>query len=80
MANRKEGFDERLEMEAAAKASEQKFSGTDAEGNPVPKLPKRYKLYDKIAKHVTVHMIDVIIVATVILIIAAIALGMITGR
>ena len=75
-----EGRNERLEMEEAAKASEKKFGQTDTEGKPAQKLPKRYKLYDKIAKHVTLRMIDTIIVVTVILIVAAIVLGMITGR
>lgn len=80
MAGRKEGISERLEMEEAAKASEKKFGQTDADGKPVQKLPKRYKLYDKITKHVTLQMIDAIIVVTVILIVAAIAIGMITVR
>lgn len=75
-----DGLSERLEMEEAAKASEKKFGQTDAEGKPAKKLPKRYKLYDRIAKHVTLRMIDTIIVVTVILIVAAIVLGMITGR
>lgn len=80
MAGKREGFEERLEMEEAAKASEKKFPATNKDENPARKLPRRYKLYDKIKDHVTVQMIDVIIAATVILIVAAIALGMITGR
>lgn len=80
MAGNLDGRSERLELEEAAKASEKQFGQTDAEGKPVQKLPKRYKLYDKIAKHLTLRMIDTIIVVTVILIIAAIVLGMITGR
>ena len=80
MTKREEGFSERLEMEEAAKASERNFPVTDNEGKPVKRLPRRYKLYDKIKDHVTVQMMDVIIVSTIILIVAAIVLGMVTGR
>ena len=44
-----------------------------------PKRPQRYKLYDRIAGRVSVGTMNVIIVATVILIVAALAIGIATG-
>lgn len=44
-----------------------------------PVRPKRYKLYDRIAAHATVSMMNVIIVATVILLVLAVVIGIATG-
>ena len=45
-----------------------------------PKRPQRYKLYDRIASRVSVSTMNVIIVATVVLLIAAIIVGVVTGN
>ena len=72
------GFDDpdrqaRARLEAAEKQSERQFS-TD------PNRPKRYKLYDRIASRVSVGTMNVIIGATVILLIAALVIGILTGN
>lgn len=72
------GFDDpdrqaRARMEAAEKQSERQFSAD-------PTRPQRYKLYDKIASRVSVTTMNVIIGATVILLIAALVIGIVTGN
>ena len=72
------GFDDpdrqaRARMEAAEKQSERQFSAD-------PNRPKRYKLYDRIASRVSVGTMNVIIGATVILLIAALVIGILTGN
>ena len=41
--------------------------------------PRRYKLYDRIAGRVSVGTMNIIIAATVILLIAALVVGVVTG-
>ena len=62
----------RARMEAAEQQSERQFSAD-------PGRPRRYKLYDRIASRVSVSAMNVIIVATVILLVAAIVIGIVTG-
>ena len=45
-----------------------------------PKRPQRYKLYDRIAKNVSVGTMNVIIAITAALLIAALVIGVITGN
>ena len=63
----------RARMEAAEKQSERQFSAD-------PGRPQRYKLYDRIAGRVSVSTMNVIIGATVVLLIAAIIVGIVTGN
>ena len=69
----------RARMEAAERAARRE-SGTDAAGNPQPRRPQRYKLYDRIKDKVSVTTMNVIIGATVILLIAALVIGIATGN
>ena len=62
----------RARMEAAERQSERQFSAD-------PGRPRRYRLYDRIASRVSVNTMNVIIVATVILLVAAIIIGIATG-
>ena len=61
----------RAEMEAAKAQSEKRFSEN--------RLPRRYKLYDKIKDHVSLRTVDAIIVITSLLIIAALIYGITTA-
>ena len=63
----------RAQMEAAERQSERQFSAD-------PARPRRYKLYDRIANRVSVTTMNVIIGATVILLIAALVVGILTGN
>jgi len=62
----------RAQMEAAEKQSERQFSAD-------PTRPKRYKLYDSIANRVSVNTMNVIIGATVLLLVLALIIGVATG-
>ena len=61
----------RAEMDAAKAQSEKRFSDN--------RLPRRYKLYDKIKDHVSLRTVDTIIVITSLLIVAALIYGIITA-
>ena len=63
----------RARMESAERQSQRQFS-TDSG------RPRRYKLYDRIAGRVSVSTMNVIIGATVLLLIAAIIVGIVTGN
>ena len=63
----------RAEMELAKRQSEKTFS-TD------PKLPRRYKLYDKIKEHVSLRTVDTVIIITSVLLVAALVIGILTGK
>ena len=62
----------RARMEAAEKQSERQFSAD-------PTRPRRYKLYDRIASRVSVNTMNVIIGATVLLLVLALVIGVATG-
>lgn len=61
--------------EKAAAPKPEPMIGKD--GKP---LPKRYKLYDKIASKATVGMMNVIIAAVSALLIIALIIGVVTGN
>ena len=63
----------RAEMELAKRQSEKTFS-TD------PKQPRRYKLYDKIKDNVSLRTVDLVIIITSVLLIAALVIGIVTGK
>ena len=60
-------------MESAKQQSERTFS-------PQQKLPRRYKLYDKIKDHVSLRTIDAVIIITSLLIIGLLVYGIITAE
>ena len=62
----------RAEMEVAKKQSEKTFSKE-------PKLPRRYKLYDKIKDHVSLRTINGVIYVTAALIIILLIVGILTA-
>ena len=63
----------RADMEAAKARSEKDF-GRD------PKLPRRYRLYDKIKDNVSLRTIDIVIAIISLLIIAALVYGILTAK
>ena len=62
----------RAEMEVAKTQSEKTFSEK-------PAGPRRYKLYDKIKDHVSLRTVDLVIVITSVLLVAALVIGILTG-
>ena len=70
----------RARMAEAEKASERQFGATDGGGEPQPRRPQRYKLYDRIASRVSVGAMNVIIIAVSALIILALIVGIVTGN
>ena len=63
----------RAEMEAAKTESGRTFSGRQQ------RLPRRYRLYDKIAEHVSLRTVDIVIIVTSLLIVAALVVGILTA-
>lgn len=62
----------RARMEAAERESERRFA-------PDSGRPRRYRLYDRIAGKVSVNTMNVIIGATVLLLVVALVVGIATG-
>ena len=62
----------RARMEAAERESERRFSADSGR-------PRRYRLYDRIAGKVSVNTMNVIIGATVLLLVVALVVGIATG-
>ena len=48
--------------------------------NESPRVPRRYKLYDRIKDHVSLRTIDTVIVVTALLIVALLVYGIVTGH
>ena len=73
MANRDETEirQARAEMEQAKAASERTFGEQ--------KLPRRFRLYDKIKENVSLRTVDTVIAVTALLIIALLIYGIATG-
>ncbi len=73
MANRDETDirQARAEMEQAKAASERSFGEQ--------KLPRRFRLYDKIKENVSLRTVDTVIAVTALLIIALLIYGIATG-
>ena len=74
MANRDETEirQARAEMEQAKAASERSFGEQ--------KLPRRFRLYDKIKENVSLRTVDTVIAVTALLIIALLIYGIATGK
>ena len=62
----------RAKMEAAKSRSEKDFG-------PNQKLPRRYRLYDKIKDNVSLRTVDIVIAATAIAIIGFLIYGILTA-
>ena len=69
----------RARMEQAEKAASAR-QAVDAAGNALPRRPRRYKLYDRIKDKVSVTTMNVIIGATVLLLVLALVIGIATGN
>ena len=63
----------RAEMEAAKQQSEKTF-GTEQ------RLPRRYRLYDKIKEHVPLRTLDIFITVVIVLLIIALVVGIATAK
>ena len=67
-------------MEAAQSESRRRFAPEserlDSEGRPIP---RRYKLYDRIASKVSVGTMNIVVIVVSLLLIAAIVVGIATG-
>ena len=63
----------RAEMEAAKSKSEKDFG-------PNQKLPRRYRLYDKIKDHVSLRTVDIVIAVTALAIIGFLIYGILTAQ
>ena len=63
----------RAEMDAAKTQSEKTFSME-------PKMPRRYRVYDKIKDHVSLRTVDLVITVTAVLIVALLVIGIVTGN
>ena len=61
----------RAEMEQAKAATERSFGAQ--------KLPRRFRLYDKIKENVSLRTVDTVIAVTALLIIALLIYGIATG-
>ena len=72
MKGRNDGRDARAEMEAARASAEK-----PSENN---RLPRRYRLYDKIKEHVSLRTVDTVIIVTALLIIVLLVYGIVTGN
>ncbi len=63
----------RAEMELAKRQSEKTFSKE-------PKRPARYKIYDRIKDNVSLRTVDLVIIVTSVLLVAALVIGILTGK
>lgn len=72
MSMNQEGRQARAQMETAKNESEKKF-GKNAG------LPRRFGIYDKIKENVSLRTIDTIIIATSVLIVVLLVVGIVTG-
>ena len=70
----------RMEVEEKKARRSQETASTDAAGKPLPRRPQRYKLYDRIKDRVSVTTMNVIIGATVLLLVIALVYGIATGN
>ena len=68
MSNEKETRNARANMELAKKQSERTFGNEQ-------RLPRRFRLYDKIKDHVSLKAIDAVIIITSILIVILLLFG-----
>ena len=69
----------RMEREASAVSRRWKADEAEPQGSSSPRRPGRYRLYDRIKGRVSVSTMNVIIGATVLLLILALVVGIATG-
>ena len=68
------------EQRAARARMEQAEKAASARQEVLPRRPRRYKLYDRIKDKVSVTTMNVIIGATVLLLVLALVIGIATGN
>jgi len=77
------GREARARMAQAEKDSRRRFAPdaerTDGQDGSSPVRPRRYRLYDRIAGKVSLTAINVVIIATAALLVAALVYGIVTG-
>ena len=73
MSSEKDARNARAEMELAERKTERAAAGDQ-------KLPRRFRLYDKIKDHVSLRTIDIIIVVTSLLIVGLLIYGILTAN
>ena len=73
MKNDTSNREARARMDAAKAQSERTFSTEQ-------RLPRRYKLYDKIKDHVSLRTVDTVIIVVAALIIILLVVGIMTGK
>ena len=73
MKNEKNIREARAEMEAAKNQSERQFSGEQ-------RLPRRFRVYDKIKENVSLKTVDTVIAVTALAIVALLIYGILTGK
>ena len=73
MSNEKDARNARAEMELAERKAERSAAADQ-------KLPRRFRLYDKIKDHVSLRTIDLVIVITSLLIIGLLIYGILTAN
>ena len=66
-----------LAARAEKEEAEARSAKSSSEGQ---KLPRRYKLYDKIKNNVSLRTVDLVIIITSVLLIAALVIGIVTGK
>ena len=72
------GRDARARMAQAEKASERRFPTEEAAARRAE--PRRYRLYDRIAKNVSVSAMNVVIAVVCVLLVLALIIGVATGN
>ena len=70
--------DER-DIRAARASMEQEKARSEKNFGTEQKLPRRYRLYDKIKENVSLRTVDTVIVAVSVLIIVLLIVGIVTG-
>ncbi len=77
------GREARSRMAQAEAESKRRYSAeeaaADGEGKPLPRRPRRYRLYDKIADRVSLNAINVVIIVAALLLVIALVYGIATG-
>ena len=69
-------------MEPLKEANDRALDAAEGHSQEAPsagRRPARYRLYDRIADRVSVNAMNIIIVATVVLLVAAIVVGVVTA-
>ena len=72
MKEQNPGRQARAEMGLAEAEAEQRLASN--------RLPRRYRLYDKIKDHVSLRTVDTVIIVTALLIVGLLVYGILTGK